>query len=299
MADADGVAYVASKEREPPAPIVATRTGVLTMGCGCAGNHAPSAEDAARKSAEVLDRAGLRGIFEQARTASAVASGALEQLARAERADALEFGEDVVRLHRDRAQRENRRATRQFAALIDRIDARRRDDDWRELSARFQSQFGEHDGEENLGDARADVRTLLLEQDPGLGAEVSREVLDLFDQVVERARRDGLDALLDLLRRNCKIAVEGFASEQMGRQPAVHGVYYWTDDDARGIAGGQDVNGWCVATAVCYATAVTGFVTGTVLCTITPFCWCCFYHWLLITLGLQIAACLAMASQCR
>ena len=75
------------------------------MSCGC---KTPDA-DAQRKSDEVLDHVDLREIVDQGHGALTEASTALSHLARAERAGALGFGDDVVRMHEDLARRSNRR----------------------------------------------------------------------------------------------------------------------------------------------------------------------------------------------
>ncbi len=91
------------------------------MSCGCKTSDA----DAQRKTDEVLDHVGLREIVDQGHGALAEASDALSHIARAERAEALGFGEDVVRMHSDLATRSNRRACQQLEFLLQRIDARR------------------------------------------------------------------------------------------------------------------------------------------------------------------------------
>src|SRR5262249_26812053 len=141
-------------------------------------------------------------------------------LVRAERADILGFGDAVARVHRDAAMRCNRRARQQLGYVIERIDARRQSDDWAAMVKDAQVAFREHNGQERLDDAREDLRIRLLEADPGSSAAVSDQVLELFNQSVRRAGDGNLDLVLDLLRENAQFAYDGFAAEQMGRQPA-------------------------------------------------------------------------------
>ena len=107
------------------------------MSCGCKTSDA----DAQRKTDEVLDHVGLREIVDQGHGALSEASDALSHIARAERAEALGFGDDVVRMHSDLATRSNRRACQQLEFLLQRIDARRQADDWKELVERVEGSF--------------------------------------------------------------------------------------------------------------------------------------------------------------
>lgn len=259
------------------------------MSCGC-----KQADDGAqRRFDEVLERGGLRDIVEQGRGALDEDSRALTHLIRAERADILGFGDDVARMHRDAATRSNRRAQQQLGFLIERIDARREADDWADIVKNAEAAFGEHGGQERLEDARAELRTHLLEQDPGTSAAVSEQVLALFDHTAERVRRGNLNAVLDVMRENAQVARDGFASKEMGRQPAAQASHLFGGGPSS-AAGGQNVNGWCVALAACEAWAISSFVAATLICLAVPFCWCCFYPVLMLAFLGHHMTCLAV-----
>lgn len=259
------------------------------MSCGC--SQADGAAE--RRHGEVLERAGLREIVEQGHSALEEGARALGHLARAERAEALGFGADVARIHRDAAVRGNRRARQQLGFLIERIDARRKADDWPGLVKQTEASFGEHGGKERLDDARADFQVRLLEEDPGMSAAVAEQALALFDHMSKRAQRGDLNAVLDVMRETCEMAQAGMASDEMGRQPAPQVVHLFPDG-ASGVAGAQNVNGWCVALVACEAWAVSSFIAATVVCALVPFCWCCFYPALLAAFLAHHLSCLAV-----
>jgi hypothetical protein len=175
------------------------------MSCGCK----QSDDDAQRKSGEVLDHVGLREIVDQGHGALSEASAALSHIARAERAEALGFGADVVRMHSDMATRSNRRACQQLEFLVQRIDARAKADDWGGLVKQVESAFQEHGGRERLEDARAAVRLHLLEQEPGLSGPVTEQALALLDRHLECVKGGNLDSVVDLMRENCRVALDG------------------------------------------------------------------------------------------
>lgn len=254
------------------------------MSCVCrqADDHAE------RRAGEVLEHAGLGEIVEQGRGAVEEASRALNHLARAERAVALGFGEDVARMHRDAAIRSNQRARQQFGFLVERIDARRQADDWAGIVERAETSFRERDGSQRLQDARADVRVRLLDEDSGMSAAVAEQTLALFDHVLERARGGSLNAVLDLMRESCEAAQEGLASEEMGRQPAPQ-VSQLFRGGPSAAAGGQNVNGWCVALTVCLIWANSSFIAATIICIVWSAC--AFYPLLLAVWGAHNAAC--------
>lgn len=242
------------------------------MGCGCSqANGEPE-----RRYGEVLEHAGLREIVDQGHSALEEGAKALGHLVRAERAETLGFGDDVARMHRDAAVRSNRRARQQFEFLIERIDARRKADDWPGLVKQAGASFGEHGGRERLDDARADFQVHLLEEDPGMSAAVAEQALALFDHTSKRAGRGDPDAVLDVMRETCELAQTGLASDEMGRQPAPQVAHLFRNGPS-GAAGGQNVNGWCVALGLCEAWAISSFIAATIICLAIPFCWCCFY----------------------
>lgn len=259
------------------------------MGCGCSQTDG----ETERRHGEVLERAGLAEIVEQGHSALGEGARALGHLGRAERAEVLGFGADVARMHRDAADRGNRRARQQLGALIERIDARRKAEDWPGLAKQTEASFAEHAGTERLADGRADFQIRLLEEDPSMSAAVAEQALGLFDHMAERAQRGDLNAVLDLMRDTCQVAQAGMESDQMGRQPAaqVSGLF---PDGASGAAGGQNVNGWCVALAACEAWAISSFIAATIVCAAVPFCWCCFYPILLAAFFGHHLTCLAV-----
>jgi len=259
------------------------------MSCGCKRTDS----DAERRYAEVLERGGLREIVEQGRNALEEGSSALGHLVRAERAEVLGFGHDVVRMHRDAATRSNRRAVQQLGFVVDRIDARRKAEDWPGIVKDAQAGFREHGGRERVDDAREELRIHLLDQDAGPSAPVAEQLLALFDQAAERASEGSLDAVLDLMREGAQFASDGFASEQMGRQPAAHASALFGSGPPR-AAGGQNVNGWCVALAACEVWAWSSYFAALAICFAVPFCWCCFFPVISLALLGHHLTCLAL-----
>jgi hypothetical protein len=257
------------------------------MSCGCK----QSGGDTQRKYDELLERGGLREIVDQGRDAFSAASTALNELVRAERAETLGFGDGVAEMHRDSASRNNRRARQQLEFLIQRIDARMKAEDWASIVKDAEAGFREHGGQEHLEDARAEIRMQMLDQEPGLSAAVSQQALAMFDRTAERAKDGNLTAVLELMRENCTGALEGFASDQMGRQPAAQDLYLFHGDPPP-MAGGQNVNGWCVALAACLAWAYSSLIASLIICFAVPFCWCCFHLAVLGTFAVHQLACL-------
>jgi hypothetical protein len=258
----------------------------MSCSCGCR----QSEDDTRRKYDELLEHAGLREIVEQGRDAFSAASTALEQLVRAERAEILGFGDGVAEMHRDSATRHNRRARQQLGFLIQRIDARLEAKDWASIVKEAEAGFLEHGGREHLEDARAEIRMNLLEQEPGLTAAVSEQALALFDRAAARAKNGNLTSVLELMRENCEVALEGFASDQMGRQPAAQGLYL-SEGEPPPISGGQNVNGWCVALGACLAWAYSSLIASLIICFAVIFCWCCFHLAVLGTFAIHQLAC--------
>ena len=248
-------------------------------------------EHAERKVDEVLQQGGVLEIVQQGDGALRAASTALGHLIRAERAEALGLGADVAELHRAAARRENRRACKQLEIVAERIDARRNDKDWAALVKRTRDDFRKHGGRQSLTDTRDDLRLRLFEQDPGLSGPVSEQALGLFDRTVEIAGDGDLNKMLDLMKEHCRAAREGFAEEQMGRQPASQALYHTDPRGGPEIAGGQDVNGWCVALAACIAWATSSLVASIIICAAIVLCWCCFIPALLFSYGLHMATC--------
>ncbi len=259
------------------------------MGCGCtqvSGEHD-------RRMGEVLDHAGLREIVQQGDSALEEGAKAIGHLIRAERAAALGFGDDVGRMHRDAAVRSNRRASQQFGFLIERIDARRQAEDWPGLVKQAQASFADHGGKERVQDALSDFQVHLLDEDPGMSADVAEQALALFDHMAKRAGQGDLDAVLDLMRESCELAQSGLASDEMGRQVAPQVAHLFRDGHS-GAAGGQNVNGWCVALGLCEAWAISSFIAATFICMAIPFCFCCFYPVLLAAFLAHHFTCLAL-----
>lgn len=255
------------------------------MSCGCKETN----QATERELNEVLERVGLREIVAQGRGAMDAASTALDHLMRAERARALGFGDDVARMHHETARRHNRWACDQLGFLADRIDARIKADDWRGLAEEAQGAFGKHGGRDRLDDARAEVRMLLL--DERMGAAVSEQALALFDRVAEQGRDGNLTSVLEFMRDSCMTARKAFASDEMGRQAAAQAIYL-DHRDPPPVAGGQNVNGWCVALAACLAWAYSSLIASLIACFVIPFCWCCFHVAVLATFAVHQLGCL-------
>lgn len=262
------------------------------MSCGCAGNGT-DAHDKQRVD-ELLGRAGLGEMFDQGRSAMESASTALTHLTRAERAAALGFGAEAEALHRATARRHNRRAVQQYDFLAQRIQAHRKQQSgWDELVQGAKAGFREHGGLQSVADAREEFRVHLYTMDRGLTADVSEQALRLFDRIAERFGDGDLDAGLDLLHEQAVIARDAFAQDDMGRAPASQALFH---DDSSGpiIAGGQNVNGWCIALGVCLAWAISSLIASLIICFAVPFCWCCFHLVLMGSFLAHEATCLVL-----
>jgi len=269
------------------------------MSCGCRKSDEIGHHEAQRQADDLLERAGLREIVAQGRSAIDEGSRALGHLARAERAKVIGFGDDVVRMHRDAAVRCNRRARDQLGFVIQRMEDRRQKDDWSGIVEEAQAGFQEHGGRDGIEDAREEFRRLLLDEEPGLSAALCEQTLMLFDVTAERAGRGDLNAVVDLMLEAAEFGRDGFASEEMGRQPAPQ-VRAMFRGGPPTIAGGQDVNGWCVVAAACMVWAQASLFASIVICFAVPFCWCCFLPVLLIAFAAHFATCTAiLAAGCK
>jgi hypothetical protein len=90
------------------------------------------------------------------------------------------------------------------------------------------------------------------------------------------------------MRESCELAHEGLASKEMGGQPAAQ-VSQLFRGGPSAAAGGQNVNGWCVALTVCLIWANSSFIAATLLCIAYSFC--AFYPWLLAAWAAHNLAC--------
>src|ERR1700724_1966288 len=110
-----------------------------------------------------LAQVNLQEVGEQAMSVAEMTASEVQHLAKAERADALGYGPDVVRLHRAAAERDNAQAKRQIQATIARLEERVRRDDWADLSMRVKQAFDQHDGLALVEEARAHIRDAVYE----------------------------------------------------------------------------------------------------------------------------------------
>jgi hypothetical protein len=239
------------------------------MTCSCGTRD----RDAEAKVTDLLATAGLREMFEQTQDANRVMTESIRHLEKADRAAALGYGEDVVALHSSAGERTNRRCRRQFRAVIEAIDDRVRRDDWSELVAKARHEYETHEGPQQLEDARADCRAGLLDMDSLPSRDASQTVV-MMDQAFDRVATDGLSGGMQLLRKNLENGVEVLSAPEMGRQPASPGP---------------------VAFYVCRNGALLICIIAIYLCTVAPFCWCCFLPFILAAFYVTLAGCAALA----
>jgi len=77
-------------------------------------------------------------------------------------------------------------------------------------------------------------------------------------------------------------------------------VWHPGGDGPPAIAGGQNVNGWCVALGACLAWAYSSLIASLIACFVIPFCWCCFHLAALGTFAIHQLLCIAaFSSGCR
>lgn len=232
--------------------------------CGCGGESA----EAGRRVGEILGEAGLREIVGQARDATGVMAVSVRSLHKADRAGVLRLGDDVVRLHRDAAERWNRQARRQLRPVMDRIDARRRQDDWSDWNGRVRHAFTDRDGPRQVEDLVAETRTMLL--DAEISAAVAQELMGIVERSAEALVGGGLDGIVGELRNVMERGLAAAEHPEMGRQPA---------------------SPISTARAACVATAWIAFGVAIAVCSAIDFCWCCAWPFIVAGLAVALTAC--------
>jgi hypothetical protein len=232
--------------------------------CGCGRNGSQSEE----RVGEVLGEAGLREIVTQARDVTKVMSESVRSLHKADRAAVLGLGDDVVRLHRETGERWNRQARRQFQAVMDRIDARRGQDDWPGWVDRGRREFDERDGPQQVRDLVAETRNTLLDME--VSAVVAEEMMGIVNRGAAALTGGGLDGIVSELRDVMERGLAAAEHPEMGRQPAS------PISEAR---------------AACVAVAWVAFAVAMGICSVITFCWCCAWPFIVAGLAIALTAC--------
>jgi hypothetical protein len=193
------------------------------MACHCC-EHTEGAA-AQQQVDDLLESVNLRDICEQANSVLETLGNASRQLKKAERAEHLDLGADVTALYRRAAQREDTRARRQIQAVIDRLDERTSSDDWNDLTGRMRQHFDEHDGRAAVDDARDRWRLVLFEADD-LTAAYAVETMSTANRFLDRAQRDGLNGVTQLLRDGLDraLATIGTDDATRKRRPPISGA---------------------------------------------------------------------------
>ena len=120
---------------------------------------------------------------------------AIRHLNKADRAAALDLGEDVFRQHHDAATRWNRQAQQQFRTVIERIDDRRSQDDWAGLVEQVRVEFPNRNGPQQLQDLAAEVKQVLLDADRLSGPDTA-ECVVIIDRSTSALIERGLSGIL-------------------------------------------------------------------------------------------------------
>ncbi len=241
------------------------------MGCGCGSISGKTcSRDVTGETLQLL-HTDLGEIAGQVLLVRDVVASSVATLDRADKAAALGFGDDVVRMYRSEGERDNRQAKRQYRHLLERIDARTSADDWANLVARSREGFEQRDGRASVDDARDTVRQLLLD-DPEVPPREIDEIMTVADDALGRLASEGLDGAIGFMREQVELGMHGLDDPAMGRQPAS------PQSDARVR---------CVALAFAIAAA------GLAVCFAIPFCWCCAAWVILAFLAIALTACAA------
>jgi hypothetical protein len=191
------------------------RAKVEVMACHCC--EKTGGATARQQVDDLLESVNFRDIAEQANSVLETLGNASRQLKKAERAEHLGLGADVAALYRRAAEREDTRARRQMQAVIDRLDERTRSDDWNDLTGRMRQHFDEHDGRAAVDDARDRWRLVLFEADD-LTASYAVETMATANRFLDRAQRDGLNGVTQLLRDGLDRALGTIGTDDASRK---------------------------------------------------------------------------------
>ena len=179
------------------------------MGCGCSERSGGRTENTVNLREPIFDALEgfqLRQIGEQTLSAAQTMAEAIRHLNKADRAAALDLGEDVFRQHHDAAIRWNRQAQQQFRTLIERIDDRRTQDDWAGLVEQVRVEFPNRNGPQQLQDLAAEVKQVLLDADRLSGPDTA-ECVVIIDRGTSALSERGLSGILEELRNAAESAL--------------------------------------------------------------------------------------------
>ena len=221
----------------------------------------------------LLQGADLRVLGEQALDVPVTITRCLSQLAKARRAKALGFGDEVAALYQRVAEHDRAQAIRQINGVIAQIDARTTQPDWADLVKGAQNEFEVRDGAALLVEARERLQLELLEAD-GLRPADAREAITVYDDCLARISSAGLAGAVSLLREGLARGGEALMHPDMGGQPA---------------------SPIPAATIICWTTVVALAGAALVLCAFLPLCWCCYLSVMVAWTALMWAACALVA----
>jgi hypothetical protein len=195
--------------------------------------------------------------------------------------------------YREAAKRSNQRAREQAQTVLDRLDQRLKEKDWKGHVNRVRAAFKERGGAAKLADLREDIRLRLLNDDAGISANLAELSMTALDGAIKAASKGDLDEVAAHLRGVMDFALRAFESPEMGRQPVGIGM----PNTRRGktkrppIGGGVVDAGWCAALAACLIWAYSSLVVSLILCGAIPFCWCCIHLLILGTFAVHETLC--------
>ena len=217
---------------------------------------------------DVIEGFQLRQIGEQTLRATQTMAEAIRHLNKADRAAALDLGEDVFRQHHDAATRWNRQAQQQFRTVIERIDDRRSQDDWAGLVEQVRVEFPNRNGPQQLQDLAAEVKQVLLDADRLSGPDTA-ECVVIIDRSTSALIERGLSGIFEELRNAAESALRATRHPDMGRQPG---------SPISAVRAACIAAGWILA-AVALA-----------ICSVLRFCWCCAWPRIARTLASALTA---------
>lgn len=236
------------------------------MTCGCA-EHGGTRD--LQPMFEVLGHGGLREVGEQALGATSAMADAIRYLNKADRAAALDLGDDVVGLHKGSAERWNRQAQRQFRSVIEAIDLRRDQDDWKTLVDRVRQEFEPRNVTQQVQDLVSEARNILLETDRLSGLDVE-ELLPMISRGADALIEGGLDGIVGELRDVMELGLAAAEHPEMGRQPA---------------------SPISAARGACIAAAWVAAAVALAICSVVTFCWCCAWPFIAAALAVALTIC--------
>jgi hypothetical protein len=217
-----------------------------------------------------LDYAELRPAAEQSFAIPPVMATMIGHLEKAERAQRLGFGSDVVALHRNAAERDRTQVGRQIRAVIARLDERTSRDDWPDLVQEVKREFSLRDGQAIVEESKQRFRFAVLDMG-GVSADDAGELVAIHEEALDHVLENGISGATQLLRRGLERGLDALQHPDFGRQPA---------------SPLQEITIICITIVVALAAIALA------ICGFTPLCWCCYGIAIAVGAAVGVAACL-------